>query len=53
MSIAYRSNLHGEAGLHVNTQHGGRIVYSSEPDGRVCEALSVSYARQPPHPRNP
>jgi hypothetical protein len=32
--------------MQVNTQHGGRIVYWSEPDGHVWEALTVSYARQ-------
>jgi hypothetical protein len=31
----------------VNTAHGGRIVYWSEPDGHVWEALTVSYARRP------
>jgi len=44
--IAYRSTPHGGVDMQVNTQHGGRIVYSSEPDGHVWEALTVSYARQ-------
>jgi hypothetical protein len=25
----------------------GRIVYSSQPDGHIWEALTVSYARRP------
>jgi len=33
--------------MRINTEHGGRIVYWSEPDGHVWEALTVSYARQP------
>jgi hypothetical protein len=45
--IEYRSTPHGAADRQVNTQHGGRIVYWSEPDGHVWEALTVSYARQP------
>ena len=45
--IGYRSTPHGPADRQVNTQHGGRIVYWSEPDGHVWEALTVSYARQP------
>ena len=44
--IAYRSNPHGPADMLINTQHGGRIVYWSEPDGHVWEILTVSYARQ-------
>lgn len=46
--IAYRSTPHGPGDMQVNTQHGGRIVYWSEPDGHVWEALTVSYARQSP-----
>lgn len=46
--IEYRSTPHGPADRQVNTQHGGRIVYWNEPDGHVWEALTVSYARQPP-----
>jgi len=45
--IAYRSTSHGPVDMQVNTQHGGRIVYWSEPDGHVWEALTLSYARQP------
>jgi len=43
--IAYRSLPHGTVDMQVNTHHGGRIVYWSEPDGHVWEALTVSYAR--------
>ena len=46
LSIAYRSTPHGPVDHRVNTGHGGRIVYWSEPDGHVWEALTVSYARQ-------
>ncbi|MEP6873923.1 MAG: GNAT family N-acetyltransferase [Burkholderiales bacterium] len=46
--IAYRSMPHGPVDGQVNTRHGGRMVYWSEPDGHVWEALTVSYARQPP-----
>lgn len=45
--IEYRSTPHGPVDMKVNTLHGGRIVYWSEPDGHVWEALTVSYARQP------
>jgi hypothetical protein len=45
--IEYRSAPHGPVDRQVNTQYGGRIVYWSEPDGHVWEALTVSYARQP------
>ena len=45
--FGYRSMPHGPMDLQVNTTHGGRIVYWSEPDGHVWEALTVSYARQP------
>jgi catechol 2,3-dioxygenase-like lactoylglutathione lyase family enzyme len=44
--IAIRSAPHGPVDGQVNTQHGGRIVYWSEPDGHIWEALTVSYARQ-------
>lgn len=46
--VPYRSTPHGPVDMQVNTQHGGRIVYWSEPDGHVWEALTVSYARQVP-----
>jgi hypothetical protein len=45
--IPYRSMPHGPDDLQVNTALGGRIVYWSEPDGHVWEALTRSYARQP------
>jgi len=45
--IGYRSTPHGPVDMRINTEHGGRIVYWSEPDGHVWEALTVSYARQP------
>lgn len=44
--MAYRSSPHGTVDHQINTQHGGRIVYWSEPDGHVWEALTLSYARQ-------
>jgi hypothetical protein len=45
--IEYRSTPHGPADMQINIQHGGRIVYWTEPDGHVWEALTVSYAREP------
>ena len=45
--IEYRSTPHGPVNMQANTRHGGRIVYSSNPDGHVWEALTISYARQP------
>lgn len=45
--IQYRSTPHGAVDMQINTQYGGRIVYWSEPDGHMWEALTVSYARQP------
>jgi catechol 2,3-dioxygenase-like lactoylglutathione lyase family enzyme len=47
LGIAYRSTPHGPVDRQINTLHGGRIVYWSEPDGHVWEALTQSYARQP------
>jgi len=44
--LAYRSTPHGPVDMQTNTQHGGRIVYWSEPDEHVWEVLTVSYARQ-------
>jgi len=44
--IPYRSNVHGNVDMQVNTQHGGSIVYWNEPDGHQWELLTVSYARQ-------
>ncbi len=46
--VPYRSNPHGPADSRVNTDHGGRIVYWSEPDGHVWEMLTESYARRDP-----
>jgi hypothetical protein len=46
LGIGYRSMPHGAVDMKVNTQYGGRIVYWSQPDGHVWEALTVSYARQ-------
>jgi len=43
--IRWRSTPGGEADSRINTHHGGRGVYWSEPDGHVWEALTVSYAR--------
>jgi catechol 2,3-dioxygenase-like lactoylglutathione lyase family enzyme len=45
--IEFRSTPHGPADMQINTEHGGRIVYWSVPDGHVWEALTVSYARRP------
>jgi len=50
LGIAYRSLPHGPVDMAVNTQHRGRIVYWSQPDGHVWEALTESYARQPAIP---
>ena len=47
MAIPYRSTPNGPVDNSINTGYGGRIVYWSEPDGHVWEALTVSYARQP------
>jgi hypothetical protein len=46
LRIPYRSTPHGPVDRQVNTACGGRIVYWSEPDGHVWEALTHSYARQ-------
>lgn len=53
LGIPYRSTPHGASDGQVNTQHGGRIVYWSAPDGHVWEALTVSYARVPSETRAP
>jgi catechol 2,3-dioxygenase-like lactoylglutathione lyase family enzyme len=45
--IRFRSTPHGPVDDAVNADHGGRIVYWSEPDGHVWEALTLSYARRP------
>ena len=44
--IGYRSTPLGPTDMRINTNHGGRAVYWSEPDGHVWEILTVSYARQ-------
>lgn len=44
--LPYRSLPHGPDDQRVNTQHGGRIVYWSQPGGHVWELLTVSYERQ-------
>jgi len=45
--ISYRSSVHGPVDNKVDTEHGGRIAYWSEPDGHAWEILTVSYARAP------
>ncbi len=45
VSIAYRSSVHGPVDSHINTDHGGKIVYWNEPDGHQWEMLTVSYDR--------
>ncbi|MBM7060346.1 VOC family protein [Pseudomonas sp. UL073] len=50
-AIAYRSTPHGPIDRQINTLHGGRILYWSEPDGHVWEMLTVSYARPAAEPR--
>lgn len=44
--VPYRSNPHGPVDSKINTEHGGRIVYWSEPDGHVWEMLTERYARR-------
>ena len=44
--LQYRSSPHGPVDRKASTDHGGRIVYWSEPDGHVWELLTVSYARR-------
>lgn len=44
--LPYRSSPHGPVDFKVNTDHGGSIVYWSEPDGHEWEVLTVSYARR-------
>ncbi len=39
LGVAYRSLPHGDVDSKVNTEHGGRIVYWSEPDGHVWEVV--------------
>jgi catechol 2,3-dioxygenase-like lactoylglutathione lyase family enzyme len=45
--IGYRSTPLGPMDMQINTNHGGRSLYWSEPDGHAWEILTVSYARQP------
>jgi hypothetical protein len=45
--IPFRSDVHGPVDNEINTRHGGRIVYWSEPDGHYWEMLTESYARKP------
>jgi len=45
--IGFRGLPHGPFDQTVNTAHGGRIVYWSEPGGHLWELLTLSYARQP------
>ena len=45
--IEFRSTPHGPVDRQINTEHGGRIVYWSAPDGHVWEALTLSYAWRP------
>ena len=47
LGIEYQSTPHGPVDMQINTQHHGRGVYWSKPDGHIWEALTVSYARQP------
>jgi hypothetical protein len=48
LGLEYRSKPLGPVDMKINTDHGGRIVYWSQPDGHVWEALTVSYARAAP-----
>lgn len=43
--IPYRSTPHGPMDMKINTDHGGKIVYWTEPDGHYWEILTISYAR--------
>ncbi len=44
--LPYPSSPPGPTDFKVNTHHGGRIVYWSEPDRHAWEILTVSYARR-------
>lgn len=48
LGVAWRSTPHGPVDFQVNRTQGGRLVYWSEPDGHVWEALTHSYARRRP-----
>ena len=43
--IGFRSKEDGTVDRRIATEHGGRIVYWSEPDGHHWEMLTTSYAR--------
>jgi hypothetical protein len=45
--IPFRSSAHGPDDCRIDTQHGGKIVYWTSPDGHYFELLTVSYARRP------
>lgn len=45
LGIDYRSTPMGPVDMTINTHMGGRLVYWSQPDGHVWEALTISYAR--------
>jgi catechol 2,3-dioxygenase-like lactoylglutathione lyase family enzyme len=49
--LGYRSSPLGPVDMQINTKHGGRAVYWSEPDGHAWEILTSSYARQPVGPQ--
>lgn len=53
LHVPYRSLPHGPVDHQVNHLFGGRLVYWSEPDGHVWEALTVSYARRQPPTQEP
>jgi hypothetical protein len=46
LNIPFRSTPNGPVDMKINPHGGGRIIYWSEPDGHVWEALTVSYARE-------
>jgi len=45
--IGYRGAPSGPFDNRINTSHGGRIAYWTQPEGHMWEALTVSYAREP------
>ena len=47
LDVPWSGSPTGPIDMKVNTEHGGRIVYWSEPDGHAWEILTQSYARQP------
>ena len=46
--LKFSSSGVGEPDYKINTRLGGKGIYFMEPDGRIWEILTVSYAR--PHP---